>query len=124
MVIGCDEIDNDHRLVLLMLSDLSEAKTFHGIEARFRDLAACLSDHFAKEEQCQSRHGYAGFERHRLEHQELARRIKAIGRIQLPDLTRREPETGGAAVTGMIGACLIRHVMTADLALKAMFPDG
>jgi len=122
--IGFDEIDDDHRILLLMLADMADAKTFPGIRARFRELAAYLSEHFTNEEDFQRRHRYAGFGRHCQEHEELARRIKAIGRIQVPGLARRQPEAGGAALQGLIGACLVHHVMTADQALKGMFPDG
>lgn len=121
---GSDEIDHDHRLIVEMLNELAASKAFVRLERHFIDISTYLAEHFEHEESLQISLHYPQYERHHIEHLHMIRRIKAIGRVQLSRSARRSPESVARQVHGLMVDCIVRHVLTADLAMEVMFRDG
>jgi len=119
--VGSDEIDADHRKLIGLLNEMSRAKTYAQVVRLFDTISRHLDEHFAKEESCQATLNYAGYEWHRGEHRQMARRIKAIGRVHLARLARQHPERGAAMVRDLMADCIVSHVLTADRGLEEIF---
>ena len=122
MCIGSETIDHDHRVIIEMLNDLALGRDSARIEGGVRDIATYLIEHFAREEELQLAWRYPLYERHRWDHLQMSRRIKAITRIHLTRSARRQPPAEVATVVhGLVADCILRHVLTADLPMEELF---
>lgn len=76
------EVDEDHRRLVEVLNLLNHAVSDEEgtdyIEALLEELISGTVWHFRHEERLMLKHGYEGFEEHKVEHQELIESAKAL----------------------------------------------
>lgn len=90
---GIPDIDEDHRKLVGLLNGLYRAMRAGETNEPLRGLLDELLDytrgHFAREESLMSRHGFPGYVAHKLEHEQLRRKVEELqgeldkGRISL-----------------------------------------
>ena len=124
MSIGSETIDHDHRVIIEMINDLATSTDLARIEDSVRDIAAYLIEHFAREEELQVAWRYPGYEKHRWDHLQMTRRIKAINRIHVTRSARYQPGDVAVVVHGLVADCIVRHVLTADLPMEELFRNS
>lgn len=73
--IEVDEIDDDHRKLVdlfnLLNHALADGAAQNYVEAVLEELISCTAWHFRHEERLMLKHGYAGYDEHKAEHQLL-----------------------------------------------------
>jgi hemerythrin len=76
------EIDQDHRRLLELFNRLAHAvedgESEETIQSTMDELISCTDWHFQHEERLMEKHGYAGLDVHRAEHEELIASGRAV----------------------------------------------
>jgi hemerythrin len=114
--IGIDELDDDHKRLLVLLADLKEAvDTGDAREALGSVLAGLklyISFHFAREEDLFLRTDYPDYEAHRRDHQAFAAQVEEIHL----DFQTRASDALPAQVLEFLKTWLYEHSLGADQA--------
>jgi len=114
--VGIDLIDEQHRMLIQRLNDVSAAEeAHHGVEkiAKTLDfLVEYTHFHFSTEEQHMEAHDYPGREEHHIKHEEL--------KDTLRDLEQDFREEGATyqladSLNTLLGNWLIRHIKGVDV---------
>ena len=75
LALGHDEIDNEHRSIIIMLNTLNDGIAQGGapeaIKSTIGQITTYVRDHFAREERLMAEISYAATDRHREEHQKF-----------------------------------------------------
>lgn len=111
-VLGVEEIDRQHRVVLRRWEVLEDARLrgdHRAVRANLWFLERYAEEHFTSEERLMAETGYPDRDRHRFEHERFAERIR---RLRLEVDSGREVTR--AAHFGWIAEWLVRHVREAD----------
>ncbi|MCG8426967.1 MAG: bacteriohemerythrin [Chromatiales bacterium] len=116
--IQIEEIDEDHRRLVDLFNILSHAVADDDspeyIEAVIDELISCTAWHFKHEERLMLKHGYAGFEEHKVEHQELIESAKELQQKILEEGTSVSSED-----IKFLEHWLTGHILGADMDMGA-----
>lgn len=82
LVVGIDEIDEDHRRLVDLFNLLNRAVAERAapdyLAALLEELINCTAWHFSHEERLMLQHRYAGYAEHKSEHQELIASVRQL----------------------------------------------
>lgn len=118
MSTGVEELDNQHKTIILWINRLSEAAERGKAEAEVPQILSFLGTyarrHFAHEEECFLKHRCASAEANRKAHEEFVGHF-----IQLKDdcLTNGVTPARVAHLQQALGSWLANHIMKVDTAL-------
>lgn len=128
--IGHDDIDNDHRYLILLINTVELVLRFpddpRNVEAALTELRRYAQYHFEREERIQIAYGYIHIDQHKNEHRELLGEIDALA--QRLSATLEDPDGGvegvkaqSAEITAFLRKWLVGHVMKTDMKLVPLF---
>ena len=116
--IGVEEVDNQHKLLIdrynAFFAAYYDGRSNDEVIRLLHFLVEYVAAHFADEESLQLRVGFPDYQKHRLQHQELTRKVAEL-RIRI-ELEGPEPNlisTTGLLMTGW----LIEHISVMDRAI-------
>ncbi len=115
MSVGVETIDNDHKMLLSLVSRLSdsieEERTGAFIESVFDELEKYIKNHFLREEDLMMRCGYEGLEEHVMQHREFA---KAVPELRQKLLTSDSAEVA-MDIHIFLYRWLVHHILVEDM---------
>lgn len=129
LAIGHDDIDGDHRYLMLLINTVELVLRFpehsEHVLLAFDELQRYAKHHFEREEKIQIAWGYVHFDQHKLEHQRLLDalaelRAKVERAVASPDTAQQLTAQSGSITTFLRG-WLIDHVLKSDSKLSALF---
>lgn len=128
--IGHDDIDNDHRYLILLINTVELVLRFpedgHNVELALDELRRYAGKHFEREERIQVACGYLHLDQHKLEHRRLLQELDAlIERVRL-SLTASAAgldaiKEQSPVITQFLRKWLLDHVMKSDMQLVHLF---
>lgn len=125
LVLGFDEIDNQHKSIFDHFKKLSEAVQLGKSKEIIEELADFIVDyantHFIAEEKLMLEHAYPKIETHRSEHDEFSRDAKDFRKRVEQDGATREV---AIEMTGMLLRWIIRHIRQHDMEMAAFVKEG
>ncbi len=134
LAIGHDEIDADHRYLILLINTVELVLRFpespqHVLKA-FDELEHYAKRHFEREEIIQISWGYIHVDEHKLEHRRLLQALTALRMKVETALLDPNPEAKGVAeqsgeISAFLRHWLLDHVIKSDAKLSDLFrkPD-
>lgn len=121
MAVGNALIDGDHRYLIALINNVELALGSAArapLVAALDQLAQYTLDHFEREEKLMRAMRYAGYERHRQSHRDLAQQLIGI-RAAFETAGSGEAAAGGSeALIALLRSWLLDHVLKEDLLLK------
>lgn len=124
LVLGFDEIDNQHKSIFEHFIRLSEAVQLGKSKEIIEELANFIVDyantHFIAEEKLMLAHAYPKIEMHQNEHAEFSRDAKRFqARVEQEGATRE----AAIEMTGMLLRWIIRHIRQHDMEMAAFVKE-
>jgi len=114
--VGIDSVDFEHQemieLINALYTELSDSKDVATIEGFLGEIHATIAAHFALEEHVMKRSGYAEYEAHKNDHEELLDQIR-----DLMDEFDGGPEAAIEALRTQLGDWFEGHFATFDARL-------
>lgn len=115
MCVGIDEIDADHKKILLIIAAIIDAIDINAnaetIETYFAELTTCTASHFKREEALMQTMEFEDFIEHQKGHQKFL--------TQLPELKNKLLKYNNVEVSGEVSQFLydwvIEHILIADM---------
>ena len=107
--VGNDEIDNQHKGMFELCSNLYEMNSYEKAAPILARLFEYTREHFTLEEELMQSMGFPKYEEHRLLHEDLLTRLKAI------DLDALATEEAIISFKRFIYDWLIDHIMEDDM---------
>lgn len=119
--LGIPSVDHEHRELIAMINRLYEnmasSADAAAIEAGLEDIYAGISAHFALEERHMRDAGYAEFDEHKDEHEELLDQVR-----DMMDEFAADPESGRATLQKRLADWFGKHFATFDARLHQNLP--
>lgn len=130
MAIGHDEIDADHRYLILLINTVELVLRFlenrPHIEMALEELRRYAAGHFEREERIQIAWGYIQFDEHRQAHRQLLRELDVL--VNSIEVLLDDPAVGpeglrdrSQELTNFLRHWLVDHVMKSDMQLVPLF---
>ena len=114
--VGIEAVDFEHREMIDLLNSLyvemQGSKDANSIEQFLGDIHATISAHFALEERVMQRAGYAEYEAHKNDHEDLLDQIR-----DLMDIYSLDPESGLSVLQQQLSSWFESHFSTFDARL-------
>jgi len=116
LIIGIDEIDDDHSKLINLFNILNHSVTEGAatdyVEAVLEELINCTVWHFSHEERLMLKYGYDAYKEHKAEHQDLIDSVRELQRkfLQTGKLDEKEH-------LEFLERWLTEHILVADLRL-------
>ena len=116
LIIGVDEIDEDHsklvNLFNILNHSITEGAATDYVESVLEELINCTVWHFSHEERLMLKYGYEGIEEHKTEHQDLINGARELQQkyLQVGELDEKED-------LAYLEHWLTEHILTADMRL-------
>jgi len=130
MSLGNAVLDGDHRYLIALINTvelaLRDPAARESLVTVLDQLAAYTVEHFGREERIMGGLGYAGLERHRGAHRELAQRLVEI-RAAIEGAADGAPPSERDRLAELLRGWLLDHVLKEDLLLKPLLerkPDN
>ena len=124
MSVGISEMDDDHRILLGLISELSEAKydpnAFGAFSSYLDALQLYSADHLAREERMLEAVGFPELDEHRTSHDEFRDRCEGFKRQLEDDAEELEPTD----VERYLIDWWTRHILKEDMAYKPFVEDS
>lgn len=116
--VGVEEIDRQHKLLFekynAFFAAYDEGRAAEEVTRLLGFLEEYVAIHFADEESLQQRIGFPDYQRHREQHQELARKVAELkGRLEYEGPDPNLIPSAGLLMTGW----LIEHISVMDRAI-------
>jgi len=130
LAIGHNEIDADHRYLILLINTLELVLRFpenpSHIQQAFDELDHYARGHFEREEKIQIAWAYTHLDAHKLEHRKLldalaALRMKVDTALAHPQTATEQIKEQSAEITAFLRHWLLDHVMKEDMKLIELF---
>ncbi len=130
MSIGHDEIDADHRYLILLINTVELVLRFPEnrphIEMALEELRRYAAGHFEREERIQIAWGYIHLDQHKQEHRQLLRELDGL--VERIRALLDDPAVGADGLRdqsqeliNFLRHWLVDHVMKADMRLVPLF---
>ncbi len=116
LLIGIDEIDDDHSKLINLFNilnhSITEGAATDYIAAVLEELINCTVWHFSHEERLMLKYGYDAFEEHKADHQDLVASIRELQQkfLQTGKLDEKEQ-------LEFLERWLTEHILVADIRL-------
>jgi hemerythrin len=116
LIIGIDEIDDDHGKLINLFNILNHSVTEGAatdyVEAVLEELINCTIWHFSHEERLMLKHGYDAYEEHKADHQDLVDGVRELQQkfLQTGKLDEKEH-------LEFLERWLTEHILVADIRL-------
>jgi len=130
MSVGLPELDEDHRYLIKIINDLSNAVAASGdvknadvLRQSLRGLQRYAEFHFAREEGVMRACGYEPLGRHQEEHRSFADRMTALSKSFADDESAAAAEIN-AELLDYLKDWLIHHIMIVDMSYKGLVEDN
>lgn len=124
MSVGIAEMDDDHRVLLGLISEFSEASydpdAYAALSSYLDALDLYTASHLAREERMLEAVAYPDLARHRLSHDEFRGQCEAFKRQLEDDAEALEP----AEVERYLVDWWTRHILGEDMAYKPFVEDS
>ena len=121
--VGIPQVDDDHRHLFGILSDLERLSAANGatdparVEAALRDLAAYAREHFEREEAIQAEVGFEGLEENHRQHVELTLTLEAfIAKYRTGGLG--DDATAATRIREFLVIWVEEHILKTDLRMR------
>ncbi len=122
LLIGIDEIDDDHGKLINLFNILNHSVTEDAdatyIEAVLEELINCTVWHFSHEERLMLKYGYDAYEEHKADHQDLIDSVRELQQKFLQTGKLEESEH-----LEFLERWLTEHILVADLRLGSYLID-
>jgi len=134
MSVGLSELDEDHRFLIKIINDLSDAAAMEKktqkrevLRQSLRGLQRYAEFHFAREEAVMRACGYDSLARHQAEHRRFTDKMAAISQ-RFDDA---KVDSGGGALAQVDAELLVylkdwltHHIMVVDMGYKPLLRDN
>ena len=111
--VGIEEIDNQHKVLVDLVNEMNEAIQHRRGNEVVREILSRLADytriHFAVEESLMRILGYAGYEAHKVQHEELLGHV-----LELQDKVHSGRAAIGFELMHFLKFWLTKHIMESD----------
>lgn len=118
MSVGVEALDDDHKKLLGMVNDLSDAVRGEGspqtIQRILRELVSYVDYHFEAEERLMRLARYENFEAHRATHNRLRVQAQEMAQRYQAQPTRQN----GLKILDFLSDWLMRHILRDDMAYR------
>ena len=120
--LGIPSVDHEHQELIAMINavygHLAEESDVEAIESCLEDIYAGIASHFALEERHMREAGYAEYQAHKDQHEDLLDQL-----VDLVDEFIIHPETGRAALQNSLADWFGKHFATFDARLHHSLGD-
>ncbi len=120
--VGVESMDFEHRKMIAMINEIydemKERRDADSVEQFLGDIHAAISAHFALEERMMREAGYAEFEAHKEDHEELLDQIR-----DMMDAFRLDPDNGFDLLRSDLAAWFEAHFASFDARLHGQLVD-
>ncbi len=117
MSVGVESLDNDHKQLIKILSQLMSAKNenseWHIVEGIFQKLEHYCLSHFAREEALLAKINYQQLAEHKVSHQRFINKIPQLKKQWYADSS--EPEVVKEKIVIFLQQWLLKHILEEDL---------
>lgn len=123
-LIGIEELDFEHKQLIedinVLHKELAAQDEKSNIEKCLGDIFARMQAHFALEEHVMTAHGYASYDEHKREHDEL---LESFTETMLNFMNSSGTESG-SLVENQLNHWIVDHILTSDKKMSAMIKDA
>ena len=120
--VGVESMDFEHQNMIAMINEIydemKERRDADSVEQFLGDIHAAISAHFALEERMMREAGYAEFEAHKEDHEELLDQIR-----DMMDAFRLNPDNGFDLLRSDLAAWFEAHFASFDARLHGQLVD-